>query len=109
LQSIAKALSLRLTFHALQRQRHAQRDRDANSFDGVRKTPSKVVPRLLDLGIDKNLAKRAREAAAMPEKEFVRVLAKPPLKAAGRVAEVAWLTICLQSRSEIGGFNGGCR
>jgi hypothetical protein len=38
---------------------------------GVPKTPPKSTPTLADAGIDKNLAKRARRAAAMSAEDFV--------------------------------------
>jgi hypothetical protein len=42
---------------------------------GVLKTPVSEKPTLAEAGINKNLAKKARSAAAMPEKEFKEAIA----------------------------------
>jgi len=43
---------------------------------GVSKTPPKDAPTLADQGVDKNLAKQAREAAAMSEDKFEKEVAR---------------------------------
>ena len=46
----------------------------ASKIDGVRNTPSNAPPTLAEAGIDKNLAKRARTYAAVPQGQFEQLL-----------------------------------
>jgi len=53
------------------------------NFDGIPETPSK--PTLDQIGIDKNLARRARTAAAIPEDQYKNLVAE----GRGRITEAA--------------------
>ena len=46
----------------------------ASKIDGVRNTPSNAPPTFAEAGIDKNLAKRARTYAAVPQGQFEQLL-----------------------------------
>ena len=78
-------------------------DRRVN--DGVSKTPSLTrlsKPTLIEIGIDKNLAKRARMLRGLSDKEFEAVVKENRAKIAGEADRITRRTINVAARKSTG-------